>query len=769
MREPQSCLGPKFATSVYKFFLTRTSTPANVYQDGALTTPFSPTGVVTADAFGRFPAIYLDTSVIYKVQLFNSLSVLQWTTDPYTPPLATVGTSSLSAYGMNIAPTGEVTIPTPNSGGTGISLTLKAGALGSAPLQISAPLPGNSALIINSAVTTAAMTAIFQANNKPGTPPTTYNVALTMAPSGATYTGGTLTANFTGPTASNYTVQLSTGQDIFGCTLTNMSTTFTCPSTVISGSPTVNIGVMTPVTPAGWLPITCDGVQYYIPIWHSNNFSPYVANPSALGENISAQSVTFGGTGLTTVTGGTASPANWFSPATPNIGASYWINITKSGGLSGLSFNVASNVSATVAPSGATYTGGTLTANFNGNTASNYTLLLSTGQAITGCTFTNASTTFTCPSTNISGTPNVVLQVSVQGVWESITSGGLTINSNAQAPVTATYQLSSNSSGTTIVANGVISLSGNNGVQQPTWNGITPFNLAGDGTATFNSVATSSWYAPSTGSIGADYYIKITPTGGATGYSFSAATGSYTNITSGGLTISLSGSGGTGVPYVTGTYVIASDSGGVNQLGSGTIRISNTLTRTYTTGTNVTETVPTGATTVVIEAWGAGAGGAYNFAIGGGGGGGAYVKKTLTVSGGQTFTYTVGALGLHNTNNLDQPSGNGGNGTASTVSTGTGPSVNVSAGGGVGGAAGTYPSPGAGGAGGTASGGDTNTNGGAGALGNPAGDSPGGSCPNGGAGGAPGGGVAPGGGGSGGYAVGSPGSGANGQIRFTYS
>lgn len=202
-REAQSCLGPKFANSFYQFTLSGTSTPTNVYQNGALTTPFAPTGKVTADAFGRFPAIYLDPSIIYRVQFFNSSG--SWLVDPYVSQLSTVGTSSLSAFGVSISPTGEVVMPAPNAGGSGITLTLNASTLGTTPLRLNGTVPGKSALIVNSAVTTGAQTATFAANNKPGT--------ATSAP-------------------------------------------------------------------AGWLPITCDGVQYYTPVWHGNPFTPYTPAPT---------------------------------------------------------------------------------------------------------------------------------------------------------------------------------------------------------------------------------------------------------------------------------------------------------------------------------------------------------------------------------------------------------------------------------------------------------------------------------------------------------
>lgn len=200
LREPRINLGLKWAGSYYLFFLTGTSTAVAPFQNGALTTPFG-SNQVTADATGLFPAIYLDGSIIYKVQFYNSAGALQWTLNPYTPPLSTQGLSTNVTYGPQIATTGEVILPAPASGGTGITLTLTAGVLGTTLLKVTANLPGQPAIIINSAATTGAQTATFAATNKPGT-----------------------------ATSS----------------------------------------------PAGWLPIQCDGVLYYTPIWHGNNFTPYM-------------------------------------------------------------------------------------------------------------------------------------------------------------------------------------------------------------------------------------------------------------------------------------------------------------------------------------------------------------------------------------------------------------------------------------------------------------------------------------------------------------
>jgi hypothetical protein len=72
---------------------------------------------------------------------------------------------------------------------------------------------------------------------------------LTTPPSGMMYTGGMLTTKWPYSTGANYQVTLSTGQVITACTLTNTSTTLTCPSTNITGAPTMAINV--PLANAG--------------------------------------------------------------------------------------------------------------------------------------------------------------------------------------------------------------------------------------------------------------------------------------------------------------------------------------------------------------------------------------------------------------------------------------------------------------------------------------------------------------------------------------
>lgn len=167
-----------------------------------------------------------------------------------------------------------------------------------------------------------------------------------------------------------------------------------------------------------------------------------------------------------------------------------------------------------------------------------------------------------------------------------------------------------------------------------------------------------------------------------------------------------------------------------------------------------TETVPNGASQVVVECWGGGGGGQTSISFEHAGGGGGYCKKTMAIipaNWGSSISYSVGASGA-----AGNPSGTGGGQT--TVST-----YGLTANGGSGGKNGVSPTPG-----GTASGGDVNTTGGSstGSF-----SETGGNSPNGGSGGGPGvNGQTPGGGGGGALGGGVlSGSGANGRVTFTWS
>ena len=127
---------------------------------------------------------------------------------------------------------------------------------------------------------------------------------------------------------------------------------------------------------------------------------------------------------------------------------------------------------------------------------------------------------------------------------------------------------------------------------------------------------------------------------------------------------------------------------------TGTIQSFTPVTRIYTSGSG-TETVPANATTCVITCDGAGGSGRYTTGfLAGGGGSGARVIKTITVSGGQTMSYSVGVGGAARTTAT-----NGLPGGTSTVNSWSGGTLNLSAGGGSGGTL-------TGGAGGVADGGD---------------------------------------------------------------
>lgn len=179
------------------------------------------------------------------------------------------------------------------------------------------------------------------------------------------------------------------------------------------------------------------------------------------------------------------------------------------------------------------------------------------------------------------------------------------------------------------------------------------------------------------------------------------------------------------------------------------------VTRNYDSGSG-NDTIPSGASQVVISAWGAGGDGGLpnGDQIGGGGGGGGQAIKTMAIGPsdwGGTLAYAAIGVGSSSTSSGTVAAGS--YSIAGNVGSNGG---NASAG-----------SPGSGGAGGSGSGGDTNTSGDNGQDG---GD--GGSGANGGGGGGlSGNGTAPGGGGGGGSNehTGFGGFGAVGRVQFHYT
>jgi len=81
---PLTLSGALMPGAQLQFYLAGTTTPTDVYADASLGTALS--NPVVADADGRFVPIYLDPLVTYRVQLYDSLDVLQYDVDPYAPP-----------------------------------------------------------------------------------------------------------------------------------------------------------------------------------------------------------------------------------------------------------------------------------------------------------------------------------------------------------------------------------------------------------------------------------------------------------------------------------------------------------------------------------------------------------------------------------------------------------------------------------------------------------------------------------------------------------
>lgn len=82
---PLTNAGATMPAAYLQFYLTLTTTPANVYANANLSTSLG--SLVTADSDGRFDApLYMDASITYRAQLYDADGVLIWDVDPYLPP-----------------------------------------------------------------------------------------------------------------------------------------------------------------------------------------------------------------------------------------------------------------------------------------------------------------------------------------------------------------------------------------------------------------------------------------------------------------------------------------------------------------------------------------------------------------------------------------------------------------------------------------------------------------------------------------------------------
>src|SRR5271155_620371 len=187
---PLSSLGVSMPGAYYNFYVSGTTSPAQVYQDAGLTLPYpaaslnssSPLfSVVQADGTGAMPPIFLNPQTIYRVQLYNSTWSLIEDVDPYVPAMPVTGNGQLALDAQ-----GELTINAPVPGGSGITLTVNARSGGTAAELVGSGA-GAAALIANSTVVVGLQTATFAATNKPGSGTTAPTKWLPITCDGATY------------------------------------------------------------------------------------------------------------------------------------------------------------------------------------------------------------------------------------------------------------------------------------------------------------------------------------------------------------------------------------------------------------------------------------------------------------------------------------------------------------------------------------------------------------------------------------------------------
>jgi hypothetical protein len=144
----------------YVFYLAGTTTPATVWQDSGLATPY--VGNPTANSKGLFNPIYLNPGVAYRVLMYDQYNRKLLDVDPYIPFLTTLGDSAVT---MNQS-TGQTTITQLLPGGSGAALTVLAPMASFALLL--GPISNTAYMNISNSGTTGSQTATFTATNKPG-------------------------------------------------------------------------------------------------------------------------------------------------------------------------------------------------------------------------------------------------------------------------------------------------------------------------------------------------------------------------------------------------------------------------------------------------------------------------------------------------------------------------------------------------------------------------------------------------------------------------
>jgi hypothetical protein len=187
---PLSSLGVAMPNAYYNFYVSGTTNPAPVFQDAAQTLPYPAASlngsaalftVIQADGTGAMTPMYLNPTVIYRVQLYDSTWRLIEDVDPYVPSMPVTGNGQIILDAQ-----GEVTIAAPSPGGTGITLQASARSGGTA-LELVGSGAGAAAIIADSTVVAGTQTATFAATNKPGSGTTAPTKWLPISCDGALY------------------------------------------------------------------------------------------------------------------------------------------------------------------------------------------------------------------------------------------------------------------------------------------------------------------------------------------------------------------------------------------------------------------------------------------------------------------------------------------------------------------------------------------------------------------------------------------------------
>jgi hypothetical protein len=122
--------GAPIAGALLQFYLTGTTSPANIYTSASLATGLS--NPVVADAGGLFVPIYLDPTVTYRVQLQTAGGAVIRDIDPVAAPLSIPGGSVTAlALASGAAVTNIGYVPLNKGGDTATNLLLANTALSS--------------------------------------------------------------------------------------------------------------------------------------------------------------------------------------------------------------------------------------------------------------------------------------------------------------------------------------------------------------------------------------------------------------------------------------------------------------------------------------------------------------------------------------------------------------------------------------------------------------------------------------------------------------